>query len=156
MLEEQGFPDFFTAGDGGKVLLCLEDCKVAVATEEDAELWPKFLFPILVHEHAHAIAREGVKQGGGYFHDWTGRLHEEKAVSESLAEWAELDYCREDAALRDIILGHAASGDFPVWPYAGALLLEKLCSDEGVQAYRELLREYRSGNPWAYGRLDDV
>lgn len=157
LLIQRGFPEWFSLGDGGKVLLCIEDCKKAVQETGDESLWPKFLLPVLVHEHAHAIATEGISTDqSDVLLEWQGNCTERLALSESLAEWAELDFCREDEQLLEIVRTHALSGDFPEWPYAGALLVEKLCQKSGIDAYRTLLKSFRAGSPAGMKRLKEV
>ena len=152
LLKENNFPDYFTP-QCGKVLVCLEDCRKAAESCSDAALWPKFLLPILVHEHTHAVVQEGIDEMRKSVQNWTGDADEMTVVSETLAEWSELEFCREDDTLTEIITEHSGSGNLPEWPYAGALLLEKICQKDGIQAYKDFLRNYREGNPITFHQL---
>lgn len=110
-----------------------------------------FLQSVIIHEHAHAIFAEGIgEHGRASLADmdkdgWKAA----KRLNESLAEWAELHFFREDAEMLDIAWEHATSGQYPQWPYQGALVVEKIYQERekrggrGVEAVRELIREMR-------------
>jgi len=164
-LQSQGYPAEFTQHDTGKVLLCMDMCKKDLEeyrkqhTEENETINYEALFSgllksTLVHEHAHAITYEGVGKGEDQYFISD---KEDSAVSEALAEWAELNYFR-DYQIKDIyeiIYSHADSGAFPEWPYAGALILEnsKIRLPRTTR-FRSLMQYYRSDAKTAFGLLD--
>lgn len=144
----------------GKVLLCLELCREHVqkiktnGSKLDEELLKKLLALILVHEHTHAIANEGISILSGQEFSSTDRLARRyKSVSESLAEWSELNYSRGDRESFEIVMEHISIGDFPSWPYAGALLIEKDYSKNKYMKFRTVLDIFRADIEDAYKLL---
>ena len=93
---------------------------------------------ILVHEHFHAILNEGLPSPP------SRRSGRAQALEEALAEWVELDLFRHDKQMRDWVLAHAASGIFPSWPYAGAILVERLAQEDGREGVTKLIEEFRA------------
>lgn len=154
ILNTQKFPLFFNIDQSGVVLICIEDCKKDCGEIENNDLWPDFLSSILVHEHTHAITRQGVaKMEKDNFIEWQGDPQKSKIVNEALAEWAELNYCRDRKSLYQVTIEHAASGQLPEWPYAGALALEMEFQKKGEGFFKRLLKMYRSGNEKSYDRF---
>ncbi len=168
-LQKQGYPVSFIQQDSGKVLLCMDRCKKSMekykemATEEsnalDFDTLSKGLLKAtLIHEHAHAITYEGIGKGDDQYYLPASLKSKKKlsAISETLAEWAELNYFRNDNTkeLYEIIHDHASSGVFPQWPYSGALILEN--SDiklPRTTRFRSLMQYYRSDAETAYDLL---
>ena len=123
----------------------------------DATEWfEKLLDSTIVHEHAHAITTEGVSAGqagkqycripGAQTTEWT-------AVSETLAEWAELNFFRNDPVMFEAVALHAGAGPFPAWPYAGALMLEESSFADVTALFRNLLEQFRAKSENAYQML---
>ena len=52
-----------------------------------------------------------------------------------------------------VTIEHAASGQLPEWPYAGALALEMEFQKKGEGFFKRLLKMYRSGNEKSYDRF---
>lgn len=110
----------------------------------------------VVHEHIHAITAEGIQgrkfpscaPGGG--HDGS---EEYTLVSETLAEWAELNYFRHDDEMYRIILAHAQSGKMPSWPYAGAVVLETLPEHRREAEFKKIMTLLRRDTAKAAKRL---
>lgn len=145
-----GLPVWAAPANTGKVILFVDPLRSAVSEvardfphRSAEELLRDVILSVVIHEHAHAIAAEG--------HDGTAICiqrgsAENTGVSETLAEWAELNYFRGDAVMREVIRLHAQSGRFPAWPYAGALLFERKYGAKGKRAFRKLLRLFRGGH----------
>ena len=165
-LQYQGYPAIFNQYDTGKVLLCIDRCKnrleeywkqhknESINSIKSEALFSGLLKATLLHEHAHAITYEGVGKGEDQYFISNKR---DSAVSEALAEWAELNYFRanETRDIYEIVYNHANSGAFPDWPYAGALILEN--SNERLPKtirFRSLLQYYRSDAEIAFSLLD--
>lgn len=125
---------------GGKVFIDIECCAdIARGVSSDSGLAGKLLSSVVLHEHAHAVAREGQPFASGL------RITQWPSLpSETLAEWAELDFFRNDPMMHRIILRHAGSGRLPEWPYAGALWLERMNVKSPNRAYRKLLTTLRT------------
>lgn len=145
--------------DSGMVLLALNECKRLAddITAEDEnkdegarqKMLKRVLCDILVHEHAHAIMKQGVSIDpvtGKHQPVIIGEFCE--LVEEAIAEWLEFEAFRWDPRMLASIRAHAGSSCFPGWPYAGALILEAMETDSmlGLDAMRCLLRHYRSGD----------
>jgi len=162
------FPAHFIDSQGGKVLICLERCKKRLENIIDDEtqdgsidandLFARLIKSTIIHEHTHAITLEGVgNDPEPYYRNKTGIDGKKyKAVSETLAEWAELNYFRihGDKELYDIVFNHANSDQFPDWAYAGALILERPDNDLPAEVlYRTLLKCFRINTNVAYRLL---
>lgn len=167
LLKKNGYPEQFARMETGKVLLCLERCKNRMErlSEEELselqssdELLPRLLQATLIHEHAHAITYEGIGNGTDtYFNNSVGKGGKKyRAVTETIAEWAELNYfhVKGDKDLSEIIKSHSRAGSFPEWPYAGALILEYSENDIHPEVnFRTLLNYFRSNTNTAYKLL---
>ena len=151
-LKSAGLPDWFQPAQTGFVLLCADECADACSDQATPDLIDRFFGSILTHEHAHAICREGIGKTIGHL-KWNGSAEEETAVSETLAEWAELEHSRDDAELFEMVSDHATCGTFPHWPYAGALRMERLCRQQGLKAFRRVLDLWRQGDASVYQQL---
>jgi len=94
---------------------------------------------ILAHEHFHAIIEEGLPTRGSRPSDGA------KAIEESLAEWVQIDFDRNNPIMKDWCVAHALSGVFPQWPYAGAIFVEKLVGNkkDTQKAVRKIIEKYR-------------
>lgn len=121
---------------------------------DQKQLFSKLVTYILIHEHCHGITFEGLGSGDNVSFRPLQRednKQESEVVSETLAEWAGLNYFRNDHELYDLIWQHANSGDYPEWPYAGALKLE---TSPGLLPlsikFVTLLNYYRSDPAAAY------
>ncbi len=152
LLQEKGFPNWFRQENTGKVLICMNGCRERLAeclgeksSSEKSRLFQKLITATLVHEHAHAIIFEGISLSSGeeYFSGPKASDGKFNTVSEALAEWAELNFFREDNEIFTLILQHARGGKLPAWPYAGALLVEKHYGNSGCVKYRALLDYFR-------------
>ena len=159
------FPAHFIENQGGKVLICLERCKKRLEniidgkTQDDSidanDLFARLIKSTIIHEHTHAITFEGVgNDSEPYYRNKTGIGRKKyRAVSETLAEWAELNYFRihGDQELYEIVFNHANSDQFPDWAYAGALILERPDNELPAEIlYRTLLEYFRINTNVAY------
>jgi hypothetical protein len=128
--------------------------------EEDFYDW--LVDAIIVHEHGHAVSQEGIDSTlddpystfvrWSYGNDRDARLRY-RCVSEGLAEWAELDFVRQDPEIYDLVLAHARPGRISPWPYGEALKLEKRYSAGDYNDYRSLLTLFRRDFEQAYRLL---
>ncbi len=165
---QNNFPPYYKCNQGGKVLICLERCKKRLEriiddeTQDDSidakDLFNRLIKSTIIHEHTHAITYEGVGTGlEPYYKNKVaigGKKY--KAVSETLAEWAELNYFRihGDQELYEIVFNHANSDQFPDWAYAGALILERPDNELPAEIlYRTLLKYFRINTNVAYRLL---
>ncbi len=167
LLENNNFPSHYQLAKGGKVLLCLDRCKkrledlLSNAPDElinSNDLFPRLIKATIIHEHTHAITYEGINNNDPvYFNNTAKRGGKKyKAVSETIAEWAEMNYFRNigDELLYDIIFTHANYGQFPNWAYAGALILESSSQILPTEIkYRAILQYFRSDTNSAYRLL---
>ena len=62
---------------------------------------------------------------------------------QSLAEFAEMNYVRDNEIMYEIVTEHAASGEMPEWFYAGDLLIERDYKILGIEKFRTILNYYR-------------
>ena len=174
VLRASGFPSYFNFLNTGLVMICPERIEKMLQESGDdglgnkSEQLEKLIHAVVVHEHTHAAALEGVnfsadipycscKKGCGMGYE---------AVSEGLAEWSELDFSRADKDIFDIIIQkdifdiiiqHVSLGAFPEWPYSGALLIENRFQGDGdYGAYRELLGLFRSDGKRAFDFLSQT
>ncbi len=162
------FPPHYKQNQGGKVLICLERCKKRLEniiddeTQDDSidakDLFTRLIKSTIIHEHTHAITYEGVGTGLEPYYKNKVSIGGKKyqAVSETLAEWAELNYFRihGDKELYNIVFNHANSDQFPDWAYAGALILERPNNDLPAEVqYRTLLEYFRFNTNVAYRLL---
>lgn len=156
-------PSWFTQSEEtGKVIICIDMIKnrlMEISKNKPGidlnNLLGKILTSIIIHEHSHGITREGVSEKYKYSYQRKND-DEETIVSESLAEWTELNFFRDDEEMTDIIITHASSGNLPEWPYAGALILENSYSKSHLKDYRGLLNKYRSEPDKAYNKLVSI
>lgn len=161
LINEKGFPSNLIPQRSGKVLLCVDrikrrvkECASGKPFEENLNegMLPQIIASTLIHEHAHAITHEGIGAGEDqYFSNpsCTGKKY--KAVSETLAEWAELNFFRDDPVLFDIVCQHAKSGFYPDWPYAGAIVLEESLTPPVLSIkYQVLMQCFRGDTNTAY------
>ncbi len=145
----------------GMVLICLERIKKSLEKYSESELIDNDLIwgviaSTLVHEHTHAILSEGIDQDIKSSVKPAYKTHSDEAYSiihESLAEWSELNFFRNDKVIYDIIYQHAESGDFPSWPYYGALYLENSFKLNDYSKFRSLVTLLRNNPEEAYRLL---
>ena len=157
LLRRNGFPHWFNLQNTGKVVICLDSCNEHIKqclkndhTIDEKEMLRKLVTATLVHEHAHAITYEGIGSLAGeeFFEGPKSGGKRFKVVSEALAEWAALNYFRNDKTAFNIVVGHASCGEFPDWPYTAALLIER-----AYKNYRSLLKLFRKDYKKAYKLL---
>ena len=164
ILRKSDLPEWLDQPNTGKVLVCLERIRERVdgyaqtrhGGRSPLGLLNDLVTANVVHEHAHAITFEGVSclQSEAYFRESKARPSEFEAVSEALAEWAELNFFRESREMFGIVLDHASSGKLTGWPYAGALLMENSVALLGCDhPFRSLLGLFRVDCKRAYGML---
>lgn len=168
LLKANKLPPWLTNPESGKVMICLSRIrkraeeyskeKALYDQNEDTSTQQLFAYLVcatLVHEHTHAAVTEGLS-------DLTSQLlprhsgcsnQKFEAVNETLAEWSELNFFRDDSFIFDIIRTHASSGHFPVWPYAGALILENMKHSEGRDFFQKLVPAIRTNYIEAYDML---
>lgn len=157
-----GYPQHFLIGKTGAVLLSLdrikdriEQCLKESNLVDADDMKEKLILATVIHEHTHAAIYEGLNYNSSnpIFSQQYNNEREFKAVSEGLAEWAELNYFRNDSVIFDIIFNHASSGDFPYWPYSSALLIENSYKSLGDVKYRALVEYFRKDYEEAYKLL---
>ena len=162
LLLKKNFP-YLPAVDGsGKVFLCLntlresfqklQESKKVLGTSDFAD----FLLSVIVHEHTHAITTEGIGTGEEKISCQSPRRYGKRTelVSEALAEWAELNYFRNNELLYELIFTHANLGPPSEWPYAGALFFEKHYTQKtGDEFFRSVLNTFRQNGNKAYQML---
>jgi hypothetical protein len=165
VLQALGFPTYFNFLNTGLVMICPERIEKMLQESEDdslgnkSEQLEKLIHAVVVHEHTHAAALEGVNASADiqYCSRKNGCGIGYEAVSEGLAEWSELDFSRAYEDIHDIIIQHASLGGFPEWPYSGALLIENRFQKEGdYGAYRKLLDLFRSDGKKAFDFLNRI
>ncbi|SHH31544.1 von Willebrand factor type A domain-containing protein [Thermosyntropha lipolytica DSM 11003] len=162
-LKSNGYPEHFYINKTGVVLLCLDEIKKRIeeVLQEDASLDKQklkedLILATLIHEHTHAAVYEGLNYNSSSIifnnSNWSSGKRF-KAVSEGLAEWAELNYFRNNKVMYDIIYNHAVSGEFPDWPYSAAVLIEDSYLELGDIKYKALVEYFRRNYIEAYKLL---
>ena len=137
-----GFPYGAPADNcGGLVVLDIESL-VAEAAGAPVAVIQQLLTSLLIHEHAHAIYQEGITPRQPEFVGIPDSVNA-SPVNESLAEWAELNFFRDNPSVLKGILAHAGGGRFPEWPYAGAIRVEQRYAKSGLRAFRLILNSLR-------------
>jgi hypothetical protein len=162
LLLKKNFP-YLPAVDGsGKVFLCLNTLRESFQKLQESKNvlgssdFADFLLSVIVHEHTHAITTEGIGTGEENISCQSPRHYGKRTelVSEALAEWAELNYFRNNELLYELIFTHANLGPPSEWPYAGALFFEKKYSQEtGDVFFRSVLNTFRQNGNKAYRML---
>lgn len=138
---ESDYPSFFVPGSGGNVIIDIESLRYSSLNKVD---FFKNLTSLIIHEHAHALFAEGVNVNGH-----TGHIKptfEASVANESLAEWMELNYWRNDPDMSRKIFEHAYRGDFPEWKYAGMVLVESHFMKKGIRGMHSLMISLRKGS----------
>ena len=101
---------------------------------------------VLAHEHFHAFARtsplpDGTPPPGPRLQaEW----REASSVNEALAAWMQLHMARDNFELSELTREYIEAGDYPEWPYAGAMLVEKEYRSSGIEAVRILIHLLRT------------
>lgn len=133
ILGKSKFPSWFHLVDTGTTVVCLERIRKTFGALQKSN--PKIdlgfgyedlVTSTVVHEHTHAAIFEGIdptRPQSYNLNQFKGDLNFDP-VSETLAEWAELNFFRDNDKVYKVILIHAESGEFPQWPYKGAVILE--------------------------------
>ena len=153
MLFLAGASDEVSFADTGYVLLYKDVCleKVGYSPDSpsaiDSEIWPALLDSVLCHEHFHAITEEGIDKDGksGSCSSVIG-TEPGSIVSESTAEWSEIEFNRENEEMMKITVEHATSGRLPGWPYRGAIIIEEKAQKDGIEVVTEAVRAFREGD----------
>jgi|GEM_PF-3297253 len=152
-------PGYFKQNESsGKVLICLEEIRKCTYENMNGEttdvlktLYENLITTNLIHEHAHAVIYEGLSKE---YRQIDRGVDGDDIVHEGLAEWAEINFFRDNIQMTDIIIGHAASGKLPDWPYASALIIERKYElSSGFKGYRSLLNTLRTDPEKAIKRL---
>lgn len=133
-----------------RVLLCadaLDDFgAAATALDQGPNAARQFLRSLLVHEHFHAFAQTAplpngaLPPGPGLQSQWAAAA----PVNESIAAWMQLHFARDDADLLARVIEYINAGNYPEWPYAGALALEHAYQKHGIQEVRKLVGYLRT------------
>ena len=162
IFEHNGFPAHFLQTNDDMVFLCIERIKKEIeeVLAEDPSLdvdamSRNLITSTLVHEHAHGITYQGIDRNG-MASRWKSKDYDNdhfSAINESLAEWAEYNFFRYDDEMMEIIREHAQSGEFPVWEYAGMLLIEKYFNVLYEERFRSILNYFRLDVNEAYKHL---
>jgi hypothetical protein len=134
-LKKAGFPKWFHPVNTGYVLLSPEKISErlrsvttnAMGPAERQALLKKLIFATTIHEHVHAVTYEGIGADcSEYGTPPIKHKNHYEIISESIAEWAELNFFRDDPELYAIIYDHITyRTSLRYWPYYGALTLEK-------------------------------
>ena len=110
---------------------------------------------VLVHEHFHAILETGLSQAGlkGLGTHDVEAWHRVLPLNESLAVWMEWHFLEKYGHLagtaeeileaKEIIEEYINSGEYPAWPYNGAVALKKIFQAKGIAVIRAILDRLR-------------
>jgi hypothetical protein len=149
-----------------KVLVCRQAveglrAELNAAGEPEGEIEAKIsglLCTVLVHEHFHACLAYGLDRfGRAAGAVVSARVWDRgKALNEALAAWIELHFSRDDRWLFDRVTEWVMAGERATWPYRGALALERLYEEKGMQAIRELITTFRADPQLAQERFDTL
>ncbi len=167
LLTDGGFPNWFYPENTGYVLIApnkiadrVNDLKTDdMDTDARQSLVAGLILATVVHEHTHAATYEGIGQTGRGCSVYNApapapkHQNQHNIVSESIAEWSELNYFRNDDRIYDVILAHASMDEhLRTWPYAGALVLGKAYQElnGSDQFFRILLDRFREDNDVAW------
>lgn len=154
MLSKNEFPESINQVNTGKVLICIN--RITERAEQlyrgnpsiDKELLIKNLVTAtLIHEHTHAANFEGIRYNYSeplFLGNVNKNDYKYDIVFESLAEWSEFNYFRDNDVISKIIDEHINGGEIKKWPYAGAALIERRFNELGIvdfQAIFDMSRE---------------
>ena len=78
------------------------------------------------------------------------------SVDESIAEWSAINFFRGKEDISQILMNHAAAGNFPIWPYAGALIIEAANEECEVLPFRTVLKYFRKNPEHSYKVLKRI
>jgi hypothetical protein len=145
-----GIPPDFTLPGVSRVLLCLntldrfrETLKQRNKPMFDAS---KMQRSVMIHEHFHAIVAGGLNpdghlpQGSRIPKSW----NKASPVNESLAAWMQLHDSRDKPEIWEHILAYISMGRYPEWPYAGAIVLEKIYQEKGLSEIQKWIHNLRN------------
>lgn len=161
-MKKSGLPEWFHPVNTGFVLLSpekiserLQSVKInAMGPDERQALLKRLIFATTIHEHVHAVTYEGIGDDcTGYTAPPAKQKNHHKIISESIAEWAELNFFRDDTEIYTIIHDHITSRtNLRYWPYYGALTLENafLTSGRSEMFFTMLLNSFRKDNELAW------
>lgn len=145
-----GTPPDFTLPGVSRVLLCLnaldrfrETLRQRKRPVTDAS---KIQRSVMIHEHFHAILACGLNGDGRLPQGPRIREAWDKAspVNESLAAWMQLHDSRDKPEIWEHIIAYISMGMYPEWPYAGALVLEKVYQDNGLSEIQKWVHDLRN------------
>ncbi len=125
-------------------------------TEEIDARTAALLRAVLVHEHFHAALAYGLDRLGRIAGSVkSARLWDRgRNLNEALAAWMELHLSREDPWLSARVREWITAGAYPIWPYYGALHLERLYEAQGLSAIQELITSFRADPEAAQDRFE--
>lgn len=152
VLENSGLPPHLLSNTSGIVFISLDACSelasVLARGGDYDDAVRRVIRSILIHEHGHAILEQGYGRNHfGMKLENANIVETIGEVEEAIVEWIELDSSRRDPVMYRAISDHADAGDFPEWPYAGAMILERFENQFGLRGdcARTLLKHYRNG-----------
>jgi hypothetical protein len=162
----QAISPHLTLPETPRVLFCLsarERFEEKLREEAGPEMQPArlaglFQRCVLVHEHFHAILETGIDgqrlaaPGAAARDKW----NEASRLNESLAAWMELHFARRHEDFRRIVLDYINSGNYPDWPYAGALKIEADYEHRGLEAVRDWIDWMRKDPGGAVAAFDGI
>ncbi len=145
-----GTPPEFTLPGVSRVLLCLnaldhfrETLRQRNRPVTDAS---KIQRSLMIHEHFHAIVACGVNPDGRLPQGPRIRESWNKAspVNESLATWMQLHDSRDKPEIWEHVMAYISMGEYPEWPYAGAMVLEKVYQAKGLLEIQKWVQNLRN------------
>jgi hypothetical protein len=165
-IEDAGLPIAMALHGTTKVLICKnaidrlrEGLTKAGESPDTAETRMRGLVrKLLAHEHLHAALAHGldrrgqIARGARDASDWT----KGSALNESLAAWIEIHSTRNDPWLLGRAWEYVNAGKYPLWPYAGAEVVERAYCESGLAAVRSLVESLRSDPQSAQEDFDAI
>lgn len=145
-----GVPRALCLPGADRVLLCasaIDDFQTFLRGQGQLpNLGRLFARGVLVHEHFHAFARtsplpDGTPPPGPRLQ---AAWREALPVNEALAAWMQLHMARGNAELSELTRQYIEAGDYPEWPYAGAMVVEREYQASGIKAVRTLIHRLRT------------
>ena len=149
-VREWGVPQALCLPGADRVLLCasaIDDFQSSLRAQGRLpNLGRLFARGVLAHEHFHAFARtsplpNGTPPPGPRL---KAAWREASSVNEALAAWMQLHMARGNSELSEVTRQYIEAGEYPEWPYAGAMLVEKEYESSGIERVRVLINLLRT------------
>ncbi|MCL4528590.1 MAG: hypothetical protein M1282_04165, partial [Chloroflexi bacterium] len=161
---DRGVPTELTFPGSARVLFCLmaqerfeKETETVMADRRIAvQLARDFQRSVLIHEHFHAILETGIddKRSSARGAKFEGAWRAASPLNESLAAWMELHNARQNHDLMELVWSYIRAGTYPRWPYRGAEKIETLYQKNGIDAIRDLMRNFRRDPESAQATFD--